>query len=103
MINVDTKKLTYLNSHPVHIVPESKRIDGLLTELKSRRSHMAIAVDEYNNFSSIITIEDILEEIVGDIEDEDYGLSNKMIKQIHLIIILLMASPPLKTSIRSLP
>lgn len=85
LINVDTTKIDLSQfTHPVHIVPESKRIDGLLTELKSRRSHMAIAVDEYNNFSGIITIEDILEEIVGDIEDEDYEpLSNKMIKQIH--------------------
>ncbi|MGC6404668.1 MAG: transporter associated domain-containing protein [Candidatus Comchoanobacterales bacterium] len=76
--------------HPVHIVPDSKRIDGLLSELKQQRSHMAIAVDEYNNFNGIITIEDILEEIVGDIEDEDYEPNEpNMIKKItesHYIV-----------------
>ena len=52
------------------IIPESKRLDVLLREFRSSRNHMAIVVDEYGSVSGIVTIEDILEQIVGDIEDE---------------------------------
>ena len=52
------------------VVPESKRLDTLLTEFRSQRYHMAIVVDEYGGVSGLITIEDILEQIVGEIEDE---------------------------------
>ncbi|AWB68293.1 magnesium/cobalt transporter CorC [Saccharobesus litoralis] len=52
------------------IVPESKRVDAMLKEFKARRSHMAIVVDEFGGVSGLVTIEDILELIVGDIEDE---------------------------------
>ncbi|ROQ25979.1 CNNM family magnesium/cobalt transport protein CorC [Gallaecimonas pentaromativorans] len=52
------------------IVPESKRVDVLLKEFRSGRFHMAIVVDEFGGVSGLVTIEDILEEIVGDIEDE---------------------------------
>ena len=55
---------------PAVIVPESKRIDALLKEFRSKRYHMAIVVDEYGGVSGLVTIEDILEEIVGDIADE---------------------------------
>lgn len=55
---------------PAVIVPESKRVDALLKEFRSKRYHMAIVVDEYGGVSGLVTIEDILEEIVGDIEDE---------------------------------
>jgi CBS domain containing-hemolysin-like protein len=51
-------------------VPESKMIDDLLTEFKSRKLHMAIVVDEYGGTAGIVTLEDVLEEIVGDIQDE---------------------------------
>jgi len=54
----------------VLFVPESKRVDDLLVEMRRERSHMAIAVDEYGGAVGIITIEDLLEEIVGEIEDE---------------------------------
>ncbi|RTE87448.1 MULTISPECIES: CNNM family magnesium/cobalt transport protein CorC [Gammaproteobacteria] len=55
---------------PAVIVPESKRVDALLKEFRSKRYHMAIVVDEYGGVSGLVTIEDVLEEIVGEIEDE---------------------------------
>ncbi len=53
-----------------YFVPESKRIDTLLREFKRRHLHIAIAIDEYGGIAGIITMEDIIEEIVGDIQDE---------------------------------
>ncbi|MDC2825315.1 CNNM family magnesium/cobalt transport protein CorC [Rodentibacter pneumotropicus] len=55
---------------PAVIVPESKRLDRMLKDFRSERFHMAIVVDEFGAVSGLITIEDILEQIVGDIEDE---------------------------------
>lgn len=52
------------------IIPESKRLDLLLSEFQSNRNHMALVVDEYGSISGFVTIEDIIEQIVGDIEDE---------------------------------
>lgn len=53
-----------------YFVPESKRLNLLLREFRNSRSHMAIVVDEYGGISGLVTIEDIIEEIVGEIEDE---------------------------------
>ena len=55
---------------PVVFIPESKRLNVLLREFRVSRNHMAIVVDEYAGVSGLITIEDVLEQIVGDIEDE---------------------------------
>ena len=55
---------------PPYYVPETKRIDDLLGEMKRTRSHLAIVVDEYGSGTGIITLEDILEQIVGEIQDE---------------------------------
>ena len=54
----------------IKIVPESKKADSLLEEFKKDRSHMAVVIDEYGTISGLVTIEDILEELVGEIEDE---------------------------------
>jgi magnesium and cobalt transporter len=55
---------------PVVFVPESKRLNVLLRDFRANRNHMAIVVDEYGGVSGLVTIEDVLEQIVGDIEDE---------------------------------
>jgi CBS domain containing-hemolysin-like protein len=55
---------------PVHWVPDSKPADELLTEMQARRQHIAVVVDEYGGTAGIVTIEDVLEEIVGEITDE---------------------------------
>ncbi len=55
---------------PAYFIPESKRVDELLRELQQRRVHMAIVVDEYGGVAGLVTIEDLLEEIVGEIQDE---------------------------------
>lgn len=63
---IDLKSLL----RPIVVVPESKRVDTLLKEFRLNRYHMAIVVDEYGGVSGLVTIEDILELIVGEIEDE---------------------------------
>ena len=55
---------------PATFVPESKRLNVLLREFRANRNHMAIVIDEYGGVAGLVTIEDVLEQIVGDIEDE---------------------------------
>ena len=57
-------------ARPARFVPESKRLDTLLREFRDQRFHMALVVDEFGEFAGLVTIEDVLEQIVGDIEDE---------------------------------
>jgi putative hemolysin len=56
--------------HPAHLVPETKKVGVLLKELQKRRRHLAIVVDEHGSLSGLVTLEDLLEEIVGEIRDE---------------------------------
>ena len=56
--------------HDVYFVPERKRLDDLYRELQESKNHMAVLVDEYGGFSGIVTIEDLIEEVMGDIDDE---------------------------------
>ena len=64
--NVDIRKIL----HSPYFVPETKNIDDLFNELKSSKKHMAILIDEYGGFSGIVTIEDLIEEVMGNIDDE---------------------------------
>ena len=66
--NISTFELDKL-IRPAKLVPESKKLNILLDELKASRNHMAIVLDEYGDITGIVTIEDVLEEIVGEIED----------------------------------
>ena len=67
---------------PAIIVPESKKVDPLLKEFRQQRYHMAIVVDEYGGVSGVVTIEDILELIVGEIEDETDDAMEEDIKHL---------------------
>lgn len=64
------------------VIPESKRLDRMLKEFRSERFHMAVVVDEFGAVSGLVTIEDILEQIVGDIEDEFDEEEVKPIRQL---------------------
>jgi len=67
---------------PATFIPESKRLDVLLKEFRLNRNHMAIVVDEYGGVAGLVTIEDVLEEIVGEIADEyDVAEQDPFIKQ----------------------
>jgi magnesium and cobalt exporter, CNNM family len=56
--------------HPVHFVPETNKVGDLLKELQRRRTHMALVIDEHGSLTGLVTMEDLLEEIVGEIQDE---------------------------------
>ena len=58
------------NLRPAVFIPESKRLNVLLEDFRKNRNHIAIVVDEYGGVAGLVTIEDVLEQIVGDIEDE---------------------------------
>jgi putative hemolysin len=66
---------------PAHIVPETKDLAALLAEFRRANQHMAIVVDEYGEMEGIVTLEDLLEEIVGEIEDE-FDLPDESIEQV---------------------
>ena len=67
---------------PAPVVPESKRLNDLLQEFRSTRNHMAIVIDEYGHVAGMVTIEDVLEQIVGDIEDEHDIDDDSFIKEL---------------------
>ena len=75
--NVDIKKLL----HRPYFVPECKNIDQLFKELQKSKNHLAVLIDEYGGFSGIVTIEDLIEEVMGDINDE-YDEDDPVIRKI---------------------
>jgi putative hemolysin len=76
---------------PALVVPETKDLGALLRELRENRRHMAIVVDEYGGTAGIVTLEDILEEIVGEIEDE-YDLPDDRLERIDDDTVLIAGS-----------
>jgi magnesium and cobalt transporter len=80
---------------PAVIIPESKRVDALLKEFRQKRNHMAIVVDEYGGVSGLVTIEDILEQIVGEIEDEHDDAEDADIKKMATNVFQVSALTPL--------
>ena len=82
---------------PANIIPESKRVNVLLREFREKRYHMALVIDEYGGISGLLTIEDILEEIVGDIEDEtDEEASDDFIKRVSDTDYIVKALTPIE-------
>ncbi|MCK5356134.1 MAG: CBS domain-containing protein [Methyloprofundus sp.] len=80
----------------VTVVPESKRLNVLLREFRENRSHMAIVVDEYGAVAGIVTIEDVLEQIVGEIEDEHDYADEEYITQRNEQEFIVQALTPLE-------
>jgi CBS domain containing-hemolysin-like protein len=79
---------------PAHIVPETKDLAALLAEFRRANQHMAIVVDEYGDMEGIVTLEDLLEEIVGDIEDE-FDLPDESIEQIDEDTVIIDGTFPI--------
>ncbi len=81
---------------PAVIIPESKRLNVLLKEFRASRNHMAIVVDEYGGVAGLVTIEDVLEQIVGEIEDEHDVEEDSYIYE-HPNMITVKAITPIET------
>lgn len=79
-----------------NVIPESKRLNVLLKEFREKRYHMALVIDEYGGVSGLVTIEDVLEEIVGEIEDETDEESEDFIRQVSENDYILKALTPIE-------
>ena len=79
---------------PVYIVPETKDLGALLAEFRKQNQHMAVVVDEYGAMEGIVTLEDLLEEIVGEIEDE-FDLPDESVERIDDTHILIHGTFPI--------
>ena len=117
VINVDTDEiegillakdlLPYLSSgnikdfelssiiRPATLIPESKKLNLLLDELRMNKNHMAIVLDEYGGITGLVTVEDVLEEIVGEIEDEHDNNPDVLIKELFKNEFLVSALIPI--------
>src|SRR5207245_9686502 len=80
---------------PVYYVPEAMKVSVLLKEMQRRRIHMAIVVNEYGSVEGLVTLEDLIEEIVGEIQDE-YDTEEKPVERLKDGAILVDASMPVK-------
>jgi magnesium and cobalt transporter len=92
----DASRRVYEIMRTTHFIPESKRLNVLLKEFRANRSHMAIVVDEYGAAAGLVTIEDVLEQIVGDIEDEHDPGDEEFIIQIKPSEYLVQALTPIE-------
>lgn len=81
---------------PAMVVPESKRLNVLLREFRENRNHMAIVIDEYGGVAGLVTIEDVLEEIVGEIEDETDEQADRFIHMIDADEYMVKALTPIE-------
>jgi magnesium and cobalt transporter len=81
---------------PAMVVPESKRLNVLLREFRENRNHMAIVIDEYGGVAGLVTIEDVLEEIVGEIEDETDEQADRFINMIDDNAFMVKALTPIE-------
>ncbi len=81
--------------HPVYYVPEAMKVSLLLKEMQRRRIHMAIVVNEYGSVEGLVTLEDLIEEIVGEIQDE-YDTEEKPVERLRDGAFLVDASMPVK-------
>jgi putative hemolysin len=77
-LDVDVREII----RPAYFVPETKKVDELLREMQVRRVHVAVVVDEYGGTAGLVTIEDILEEIVGEIQDE-FDAEEAMVEHVN--------------------
>ena len=94
--NIDNFRIKEI-LRPVTFIPESKRLNVLLKEFRATRNHMAIVIDEYGGIDGLVTIEDVLEQIVGDIEDEhDFDEEESFIKQIDDKTFMVKALTPIE-------
>jgi len=80
---------------PAVFVPESKRLNVLLADFRASRNHMAVVVDEYSGVSGLVTIEDVLEQIVGEIDDEHDTDDERFVKQLRNGDYLVKARTPI--------
>jgi putative hemolysin len=83
-------------ARPPYFVPDSKRIETLLQSFRQKRIHLAIVVDEYGGIEGIVTLEDIVEEIVGEIQDE-YDVEEVLVREVSPGIYLVDGSMSLRT------
>lgn len=81
---------------PAVFVPETTRLDVLLQEFRHKRNHMAIVVDEYGGVAGLVTIEDVLEQIVGEIEDEYDDEDETLIKKYSATRFIIKAATPVE-------
>jgi CBS domain containing-hemolysin-like protein len=81
--------------HPVHFVPDTAKIEKVLSQLQRLHLHMAIVIDEFGGVEGIVTLEDILEEIVGEIQDE-YDLEQDTIRKVSTDVYVVRGTIPIR-------
>ena len=88
-----TAKVEGFLRSPVNFVPETKPVSSLLREMRARRLHMAVVVDDYGGVAGVVTLEDIIEEIVGDIQDEHDVVEDPIVEMANGSVLVDAAVP----------